>query len=129
MLAYFAFLLLFSSAGSNVQLSPEIKPGPEAFTANIHVQSSQLKEKCTSLAGGGSSCYWVQQLKVLIDGKKYILVGGFGLMQTPSLLRTGDYKARIVKEDTARPYEYRRTYEFLFSDDRRRKYEVTGESE
>jgi hypothetical protein len=71
----------------------------------------------------------IQTLKVLIDGKKYTLVGSFGFMQTPALLHTGDYKARVVKEDTGRAYEYRRTYEFLFSDDRRRKYEVTGESE
>jgi hypothetical protein len=46
-----------------------------------------------------------------------------------ALLRTGNYKARMLKDDTKRGYEYNRTYELLFSDGGTRKYRVTGEQE
>ncbi len=85
------------------------------------MQSSQLILNC-----GGGLCNSAQQLAVLIDGKKYELLAS-GIQM--DLLRVGDYNAKIVKDETARSYEYARTYEFLFADGKTRQYQVVGESE
>ena len=50
-------------------------------------------------------------------------------MARTDLLRVGDYKARIFKDEKDRPYEYQRTYEFLISDGGIRRYVVVGETE
>jgi len=65
-----------------------------------------------------------QHLTVLIDGKKYQLDTSSG-----SLLRVGDYKAKVEKDNTQRTYEYERVYEFLFADGSTRRYWVVGEDE
>lgn len=49
--------------------------------------------------------------------------------RAPKLLRVGDYKARIAKDDTASAYEYLRDYELLFADGKTRLYNVVSESE
>jgi hypothetical protein len=46
-----------------------------------------------------------------------------------SLLRVGDYKAKVEKDNTQRTYEYERVYEFLFADGSTRRYWVVGEDE
>jgi hypothetical protein len=68
----------------------------------------------------------VQHLNVLIDGKRYELSD---TMPRTDLLRVGDYKAKIFKDETERPYEYQRTYEFLMSDGGTRRYVVVAETE
>jgi hypothetical protein len=95
------------------------------YTIAVHVQSSQLVNVCGS-DNKGSSCGMVQKLTVTIDGKKYEIEDA---SVRADLLRTGDYKARILKDETARPYEYRRTYEFVFADGKTRQYVVIGEME
>ncbi len=123
----FVLFMLLSSASLFAQ---ETKPNPDDYTVNVHVRTSRLDISCDSTAGGGSSCGFVQRLKVTIDGKKYELIGGFGFLNRGiSVLRPGDYKARITKDDTSRTYEYVRDYEFLFPDGHKRKYMVDGESE
>jgi hypothetical protein len=101
-------------------------PNPAEYTVAIHVQSSRLAEDCSEVTQGNSVCGWVQQLKVLIDGKKYELNG---TSRSADLLRVGDYKAKILREETKHPYEYLRTYEFLFPDGTVRDYYVSNESE
>jgi hypothetical protein len=115
--AIFAFLLLTPA------LTWATKPVPNSadYTITVHVQSSQLINNC-----GTGGCIWTQQLTVLIDGKNYVLLAPGG---APKLLRGGDYKARIAKDDTASTYEYLRDYEFLFADGKVRLYNVVGESE
>jgi hypothetical protein len=103
------------------------KSGPSAsdYTIAVHVQSSQLVNVCGS-DNKGSSCGMAQKLNVTIDGKKYEMEE-----QRPriDLLRIGDYKAKILKDETSRPYEYERTYEFHFADGKTRRYVVVGEFE
>jgi hypothetical protein len=70
----------------------------------------------------------VHELKVEIDGKTYDL-GSETLKWYAGVLRTGSYKARMLKQDAKRSYEYNRTYELLFPDGRTRKYQVTAEYE
>ena len=100
-------------------ISPaETGPNPADYTVAVHVQSS--RSDCTR---GGCT----QRLTAVIEGKKYRLeaYSQFAF----KLLRTGDYKAKIVKDSKPVPYEYSRDYEFLFSDGRTRKYSVVGETE
>jgi hypothetical protein len=101
------------------------KPNPAAYTITVHVQSSKLVNDCGSTFKG-SNCDSELQMVVLIDGKKYELQDE---RPNNSVIHVGDYKARIVKEDTSRSYSYTRTYEFLFPDGTTRTYAVVGESE
>jgi hypothetical protein len=121
----FVFFILLSSAFTFAQ---EAKPNPDNYKVNVHVRSSRLNVSCGGVALGSSSCSANHQLKVEIDGKTYDLTSQ-GMYAHFGLLRTGNYKARILKEDTKLGNEYTRTYELLFSDGRTRKYSVTGEYE
>ena len=93
------------------------EPNPGDYTIAVHVQSSRL------VGQDGN----IQRLSVTIDGKKYKLEA----ISQPryDLLRVGDYKARVVKDDASRSYEYFRAYQFLFPDGKTRRYTVVGESE
>jgi hypothetical protein len=101
-------------------------PKPADYTISVHVQASRLTTDCGDVTGGSSICWWLQRLTVLIDGKKYELDSN---IKTADLLRVGDYKAKLLKEETKRPYEYMRNYEFLFSDGTTRVYSLAGETE
>jgi len=92
-------------------------PNPADYTTTVHVQSSRM-----SWYGCRTQ---VQHLTVSIDGKKYELEGPGAI----AVLRVGDYKAKVAKEEAKRVYEYFRTYEFLFADGTTRKYDVVGEGE
>ena len=81
---------------------------PANYAINVHVTS------CTQRSGE-------VRLKVTIDGKKYELQGGGGL------LIPGDYKARVVKDAHNNEYEVNdRMYELLLPDKKTKKYWVTG---
>jgi hypothetical protein len=99
------------------------KPNPADYIVSVHVQNSTSEYDCDDVM---KLCSWMQRLNVLIDGKKYILMGSPGKM---FVLHVGDYKAKLAKEDTNKPYEYNRNFEFLFSDGSTHNYYVTGESE
>jgi hypothetical protein len=101
---------------------------PADFTVAVHVQSSRIEADCSDVTNGTSVCFWNQHLKVTIDGKKYELVGNRA-KKIWYVLRLGDYKAKVLKEDTSRNYEYQRSYEFLFSDGATGDFQVMGESE
>jgi hypothetical protein len=111
------------------------KPNPAEFTVNVHVQSSHIKQDCGSVSGGSNFCEWSQHLTVLIDGKKFELVGPTTSKKIHSLpgstivLHIGDYKAKALTQVNEHAYEYSMSYEFLFSDGETRKYFVVGESE
>jgi hypothetical protein len=99
---------------------------PAEYTVAIHVQSSRLTPACSDVTNGNSYCRWMQHLTALINGKKCELDS---IIVPPDLLRVGDYKAKMLKEETKHPYEYLRTYELLFSDGTVRDYYVSNESE
>ena len=105
------FLLL---AASHCWAGP--KPDISQYSVIVHVSSSLI------ISTGNSTAQ--QQLQVTIDGKKYVLQGGTGAM----VLKTGDYRARVVKE-AANQVEYMRSYEFLFPNGNTRTYFVYGEQE
>jgi len=104
----------------------EKAPNPADYTIAIHVQTSRVVQICGDVTLGSNVCSWDQHLSVLINGKKFELVGNSrGLV----LLRAGDYKAKILKDETKKPYEYMRIYQFLFSDGTTRDYHVAEESD
>lgn len=109
------FLLVPALAGA-----AKPAPNPADYTVAIHVQASRLADLCAP------GCVWVQHLTVIIEGKKYELSD---TLPRTDLLRTGDYKAKIFKNETERPYEYQRTYELLMSDGGTRRYVVVAEME
>ncbi|MGA2671657.1 MAG: hypothetical protein ABSE99_00405 [Terracidiphilus sp.] len=101
-------------------------PSPADYTIAVHVQASRLTVDCGDVTNGTSICRWTQHLSVLIDGKKYELNSS---IKNADLLRVGDYKAKLLKEETKRAYEYMRNYEFLFPDGTTRDYYLAGETE
>jgi len=107
------------------------KPKPADYTITVHVKSSHMNYECDTLIFGHPDCGNRQHLNVIIDGKKYELDGG----QRDYLLHVGDYKAKILADDSPDniapegDYEYRLKYEFLFPNGKTRKYLVVGESE
>jgi hypothetical protein len=85
--------------------------GSTDYPISVHVVSSLL-------VGG----YF--QLNVVIEGKKYYLQGVYDGVLSP-----GDYKAKLVKDEHKTSYEANQTYEFLFPDNKTRRYVLIGQSE
>lgn len=121
----FAVVILLSSVSLFAQDS---KSNPDDYKLDVHVRASRLVTNCGEVHQGSSFCWPNQELKVEIHGKTYDLTSGT-LYSGSALLRTGNYKGRIVKESTRQSYEYTRTYELLFPGGGTRKYTVTGEYE
>jgi len=111
-ISLFASLFLVSAlawAGSDTN--------PAEFTITIHVAASRMVPE----AGAR-----FERLEAVIDGKKYELESD----SAPNmLLSLGDYKARVVKDDHKVAYESYKVYEFLFPDNKTRKFIVVGQME
>jgi hypothetical protein len=90
-------------------------PAPDDYSINVHVTSSYI------LGGGG------QGLDVVIHAKKYQLGGD--PTRGPAILALGDYRAKLVKDEHPTAYESHQEYEFLFSDNKTKKFGVIGQSE
>jgi hypothetical protein len=89
-------------------------PNPADYTVNLHVSSS-------SIDVGGR-----QALDAFIGGKKYELLCECA---NGMLLALGDYKAKLVKDEHKTPYDSLQVYEFLFPDNKIRRFEVVGQTE
>jgi hypothetical protein len=102
-------------------------PNPDTYSINIHVSSSHWV-MAPSLTGPQA----VQELNVIIDGKKYELAAPAvtaNLQAGVTLLAPGDYKAKLVQDQHKTTYESSQAYEFLFPDKKTRKFIVVGQSE
>jgi hypothetical protein len=97
-------------------------PNPADYTVQVHVQSCRLINECIS-DGKGSNCGYAQHLTATIGAKKYELER---LVDT-NMLRTGDYKAKLVVNQKPRAEEYTQIYEFLFSDKKTGRFIVVGQ--
>ncbi len=104
------------------------KANPADFTIDVHVQSSRTMARCNSATPYAGSCGEYQQLSVIIDGKEYELEGNY-MPRKAYVLHVGDYKAKVLKEDTSLSYGDRRTYQFIFPDGQTAEYLLTGESD
>jgi hypothetical protein len=89
-------------------------PKPGDYTINVHVSKSYFGERGE------------QMVKAVIDGKKYEMAAR---PDYPMLLALGDYKAKLVKDQHRGTYSYQQEYEFLFSDQKTKKFRVVGQTE
>jgi len=117
-------LILTAAAG----WAEKPKPNPSDFTIDIHVQASRMKAECGDVTGGSNLCFWYQYLSVTVDGKRLELRGNL-MTKAEYVLKLGDYKAKVSKEDVTKSYGYQRTYQLLFPDGAVAEYLVVGESE
>jgi hypothetical protein len=86
-------------------------PNPADYTINVHVTRSRME---------------FGKLNVVIDGKKYLLEGG---TEPGKTLALGDYKAKVVKDEHAESYYLHREYEFMFPDNKTKRFSVIGATE
>jgi hypothetical protein len=99
------------------------------FPLTVHVESSDFAVSCNP----DYTCYGLQKLNVKIDGKKYILASEDGEVVTGmgrymvSVLKNGDYAARIVKDETDDAGEYHRVIELQTAPGAKKRYTVVGE--
>jgi hypothetical protein len=108
-LAVLLFMSALAWAGTN--------PNPADYTINVHVSRSR------SVIEGSPNRR--QKLNVVIDGKKYELEGYGG----EGMLALGDYKAKLVKDEHKGGYDSLQVYEFLFPDQKTRKFMLVGQTE
>jgi hypothetical protein len=123
-LLLFAFLLPYPATMSTAQATNPSSAPDSTYPILIHVQQSHLVDECTN-DNKGSSCSYMQVLRVVIDGKKYELTRATDY----NVFRIGDYKAKIAKEKSPRPEEYFRQYEVPLSDGKKATFLVSGEFE
>ena len=102
-------------------------PNSEEYTIKAHVTASHWSVAPTTF---GSPA--VQRLEVTIEGKKFVLEapareGDLGRGVT--LLALGDYKGKLVQDVHKSTYESSQAYEFLFPDNKTRKFFVVGQFE
>jgi hypothetical protein len=104
-------------------------PNPNEYSINVHVNSSYWRMAPSIF----SSHEPVQRLAVIIDGKKYELESAAALRANReagvSLLALGDYKAKLAQDVHKTTYESSQAYEFLFPDNKTRKFFVVGQTE
>jgi len=103
-------------------------PNSEEYTIKVHVTASHWS-LAASIFGNPEP---VQKLEVTIEGKKFVLEApalrgdlGHGV----TLLALGDYKAKLVQDVHKSTYESSQAYEFLFPDNKTRKFFVVGQFE
>ena len=89
-------------------------PAPDEYSINVHVTSAYLT------ASGG------QGMDAVIHAKKYQLGGD---PRGGSILALGDYKAKLIKDEHPTAYESDQEYQFLFPDNKTKKFTVIGQSE
>jgi hypothetical protein len=97
---------------------------PDDYSITVHVTASRIVEE---LWLKDNLCF-AQQLNATINGKKYELKYSkqYGAV---SLLRVGDYRAKLIEENNTNSYELNQVYEFKFADGKARKFEVVGVEE
>lgn len=102
-------------------------PNPDDYPIKVHVISSHWIMAPAILVGPQA----VQRIGVLIDGKKYELEAPAALRANlqagVTLLALGDYKAKLVQDVHKTTYESSQAYEFLFPDNKTRKFFVVGQ--
>ena len=109
-----AFLFLLLSATAFAQSKTD------DYSVIVHVAASRI--------AATPQGHFSQRLKATIDGKKYELeyVKQFGGV---SLLRIGDYRARLIDNPVSNSYELNQVCEFKLAYGKTRKFEVVGMEE
>lgn len=98
------------------------QPSNSVYPLTVHVFSSEVGANCATVAPP----FNCGVLSVTIDGKRYRLEGS---RASANVLRTGNYQARIVKDEAVGPAGYVRQYELLFANGKTATYQVVAEFE
>lgn len=114
--ALFVLLLLVPT----VTMAAKPIPNPSDYTITVHVLSSHMTDEVAPTGPPLGS----QHLVAVIGSKTFDLLS---VHTDFDLLRVGDYKAKIVRDEKPNAYEYYRIYEFLFPDGKTHQYHVVGE--
>jgi hypothetical protein len=96
------------------------------YVVDIHVTASRIASNC-GVFRGDSSCKATQEITVDIDGKKYELQSETFFPK--GIVALGDYKAKLLDEQTKPTGEFTRTYDLQFPDQSKRKFHVIGQME
>jgi hypothetical protein len=112
-----------------------------SLTASLHAQSADdypiavhvYRTGIVALLDPNASNTYVE-LEATIAGQKLILASTENVyanfLRTEfKVMKTGDYKARLLKDQSVNAAEYTRQYEFLLSDGKKLQFNVIGESE
>lgn len=106
------------------------KPNPADYPITVHIIGSSLSANgAAGLSIGGAGC--TQVLDVMVKKKHLQLSGGCDETTEGSwsLLQPGDYKARLTTDEHSPSFRLAQTYEFLFPDNSKRKYNAIAISE
>ncbi len=87
------------------------KRNPADYAVTVHVVQSRMIVRGT----------YYQRLSAIIDGKKYELQSE---AYAYGFLVPGDYKARLLNDGHKSQYDSWQVYEFLFPDNKTRRYLV-----
>lgn len=112
----FAFLFFLLCAAVVAQLKSD------NYSIVVHVTASRI-----GVESWGDNVRFVQRLSATIDGKKYELE--HSQLRGVSLLRVGDYRAKLIEQNNSSSYELNQVYEFKFADGKIRQFEVVGTAE
>jgi len=105
-----------------------------SLVASAHAQKTEdypLTVHVYRTGGSNIGVEYVLCLEVTSEGRKLTLLSSSAAIskEKPIAMKTGDYKARILKEDQINAAQYAREYEFLLGDGKKLKFDLIGESE
>ena len=111
-----------------------------SLTATVHAQKTQdypltvQVYRTGEIYLGEGSGFSNLRLDVTIEGQKLTLASTSAAKTVSSkgglaVMKTGSYKAKILKEHQINAAQYTRRYEFLLSDEKKLEFDVIGESE
>jgi len=98
-----------------------------AYNVTIHVTASRVAVGFSDGPLGVTSLRIEQRLTAKVGGSTYELTSDTALPK--GVVALGDYKAKLVKDESKPTNEFTKVYELMFPDGSTRKFEVTGQME
>lgn len=111
------YLLLFALLLCAMSTFAAKKPDPSDYNITVHVTASRV-----------DGC--IRELDAVINGVNYQLTAACDKIPiSVGVLKLGDYKAKLVKDDRSSAFYILQSYEFLFPDNAKKKFDVVGVSQ
>jgi len=110
-------LLLFALLLCAMSAFAAKKPDPADYNVTVHVTASRV-----------DGC--IRELDAVIGGVNYQLSAACAKIPiSVGVLKLGDYKAKLVKDDRSSAFFIMQAYEILFPDGTKKKFDVVGVSQ
>jgi len=116
------FLLLLAFPGAL-----QAQTNSAGYNVTIHVTQTRVAVGFGDGTLGASSLRIEQRLTAKVGGSTYELTSDTALPK--GVVALGDYKAKLVKDETKPTNEFMKTYDLMFPDGSTRKFQVTGQME